>query len=334
MTRWALNLPLPGRTLREHRDAIEALPGLGFDAVWTGEGGGLDAFTALAAAAAWQPRLGLGTAVVPVATRGHGVLAQTAASLAELTEDRVLLGVGSSVPAHVTALNGVPFERPLTRTRDTVRFLKRAFSGLPVTEAYETIDARGFVLRDLPPRPPKVILGALREQMLRFAYDEGDGAVVNLVFADDLADVLARAGAPRAGKETIVKLFVCPTPDRERARVSGRGFLGWLLNQKPYHAFHAELPRGPRLAASQERFRAGDAAGAAAALDDDVVDELWISGPVEACREQIERYLLPGVTSVVLYVAPTPELLSDRSAFGRVVSDLRVGSNYPVSRHG
>ena len=56
--RWAVNLPLPARTLREHRDVIEALPGLGFDAVWTGEGGGLDAFTGLAAAAAWQPRLG------------------------------------------------------------------------------------------------------------------------------------------------------------------------------------------------------------------------------------------------------------------------------------
>lgn len=324
MTRsWGLNLPLPGVGRHELGGVVEALPDLGFDSVWTGEGGGEDAFTPLAAAVAWQPRLGVGTAVVPVGTRGHGVLAQTAATLAELSDGQVLLGVGPSVPAHVTALNGVPFERPLARTRDAVRFLKQAFAGLPIVDRYETLDARGFALRRRPRRPPKVILGALRQQMLRFAYDEGDGAIVNLVFADDLAEVLARADAPRAGKETIVKLFVCPTTDRDHARMSGRAFLGWLLNQKPYHAFHAELPNGPRLAASQERFVAGDTIGAGAALDDDVVDELWISGAPEACREQIERHLLPGVTKVVLYIAPTPELLRDPAVLPDLLTTLR-----------
>lgn len=321
--RWGVNLPLPELTLPAHRETIVALPDLGFSSVWTGEGGGLDAFTALAAAAAWQPRLDLGTGVVPVATRGHGVLAQTAATLAELTHGRVLLGVGSSVEAHVTALNGVPFRKPLTRTRDTVRVLRRALGGAPITEGYETVDARGFALAAPPRRPPRVILGALRRQMLRFAYDEGDGAILNLVFADDLAAVLARADAPRPGKETVVKLFVCPTEDRGYARAAGRGFLGWLLNQKPYHAFHAELPNGPRLAASQERFVAGDARGAGAALPDDLVDELWISGTPAACREQIARYLLPGVTTVLLYVAPTPELRRDPAALPWLLEALR-----------
>jgi probable F420-dependent oxidoreductase len=320
---WGLNLPLPALALGEDRGVIDALPDLGFDSVWTGEGGGQDAFIPLAAAAAWQPRLGLGTGVVPVATRGHGVLAQTAVTLAELAGGQVLLGVGSSVAAHVTALNGVPFEKPLTRTRDTVRFLKQAFTGQPITTRYETLDARGFVLRQLPARPPKVILGALRQKMLRFAYDAGDGAIVNLVFADDLAEVLARADAPRPGKETIVKLFVCPTTDREHARASGRAFLGWLLNQKPYHAFHGELPNGPRLAASQERFAAGDMFGACAALPDDIVDQLWINGSAEACSERIARYLLPGVTKVVLYVAPTPELLRNPSALPQLLATLR-----------
>ncbi|WP_035130461.1 LLM class flavin-dependent oxidoreductase [Conexibacter woesei] len=302
MTRWGLNLPLPGLPLPAHRPIVEQLPDLGFDSVWTGEGGGQDAFTPLAAAAAWQPRLGLGTGVVPAATRGPAVLAQTAATLAELSSGPVLLGVGSSVPAHVEALNGVPFTRPLTHTKDTVRTLKRSLSG---------------------DGAPRVILGALRAQMLRFAYDEGDGAIVNLVFAQDLQEVLARADAPRPGKETIVKLFVCPTPDRDHARAHGRAFLGWLINQRPYHAFHAELPNAPRLAKSQQRFAQGDTLGARAALPDDVVDALWLSGHPEEIREQIARYLQPGVTRIVLYVAPTPELIRNPYALPDVLHAIR-----------
>lgn len=328
--RWGVNLPLPDRPLAAHRRTIEALPDLGFDQVWTGEGGGFDAFTPLTAAAAWQPRLSVGTGVVPVFTRGHGVLAQTAATLAELTEGEVLLGVGSSVPAHVTGLNGVPFGSPLARVRDTVRFLTRAFRGETIVEDFETFSATGYSLGFRPARPPKVIVGALRQKMMRLAYDEADGAILNLLGADDLPGVLARADAPRPGKRTIVKLFVCPTEDRELARASGRGFLGWILNQKPYHAFHAELPRAPRLIASQERFLQGDRRGAAAAIPDDVVDELWISGSPERCREQIARFVLPGVTTVLLYVAPTPELVRQPESLPRLLATLRP----ELVRHG
>jgi probable F420-dependent oxidoreductase len=318
VTRWGLNLPLPGLPLPAHRPIVEQLPDLGFDSVWTGEGGGQDAFTPLAAAAAWQPRLGLGTGVVPAATRGPAVLAQTAATLAELAGGPVLLGVGSSVPAHVEALNGVPFTRPLTHTKDTVRTLKRAFGGLQLDTTNNHVMGPAH-----PKQAPRVILGALRAQMLRFAYDEGDGAIVNLVFAQDLQEVLARADAPRPGKETIVKLFVCPTPDRDHARAHGRAFLGWLINQRPYHAFHAELPNASRLVASQERFAQGDALGARAALPDDLVDALWLSGHPDEIREQIARYLQPGVTRIVLYIAPTPELIRDPYTLPDVLHAIR-----------
>lgn len=328
--RWGVNLPLPGRTLPEHRATVEALPDLGYDEVWTGEGGGFDAFGPLTAAAAWQPRLAVGTGVVPVFTRGHGVLAQTAATLAELTHAEVLLGIGSSVPAHVTALNGVSFERPLSRVRDTVRFLRAAFRGDPIDEDYDTFSARGFELGLRPARPPRILVGALREKMTRLAYDEADGAVLNLLAADDLHTVLARADAPRPGKRTVVKLFVQPTADADLARATGRGFLGWILNQAPYRAFHEGLGRGGFLQASAERFDDGDRAGAARAIPDAVVDDLWIHGPPEACREQIARFVVPGVTTVLLFVAPTPELQRRPDGLARLLGDLRPDVAAPV----
>ncbi|MEE1746378.1 MULTISPECIES: LLM class F420-dependent oxidoreductase [unclassified Streptomyces] len=332
--RWGINLPLPAHALADHRRTVEALPDLGFTDVWTGEGGGIDAFTPLAAAAAWQPGLRLGTGVVPVFTRGPGILAQTAATLSELARGEVLLGIGASVPAHTTALNGGAHDRPLARVRDTVRFLKRALHGEPVGDAYETLSAPGFSLGFTPSRPPKVLVGALRPRMLGVAYGDGDGAVVNLLTAEDVPRVIAAGraeggvdgvdGRPLPERETVVKLFVCPTRDAEYARNAGRGFLGWILNQKPYHAFHEWLGRGELLKESYEAHRAGDRRGAAAALPDGLVDALWLHGEPAALRERISRYLHPGVTTLLLYVAPTPELYGRPEALAGLLAELRA----------
>ncbi|WP_131739650.1 LLM class F420-dependent oxidoreductase [Actinomadura roseirufa] len=324
--RWAVNLPLPGRALRDHREVIEALPGLGYADVWTGEGGGIDAFTPLAAAAAWQPGLGVGTGVVPVFTRGPVVLAQTAAALSELASERVMLGLGTSVPAHVTALNDIPFAKPVARLRDTVRFLKSALHGHPVDEEYETFTVRGY--RPPPPAavPPKLILGALRPGMVRLGLTEGDGIITNVLAAGDLEQVLAEAGPPPPGKEVVVKLFVCPTEDAAHARRTGRAFLGWILNQAPYRAFHDWLGHGDGLTESRALYDSGDGPAAGLALPDDIVDALWIHGSLDECRRQIARFVQPGVTSVLLFVAPTPELHKGRHALPDVLSRLRPGN--------
>lgn len=121
-----------------------------------------------------------------------------------------------------------------------------------------------------------------------------------------------------------MKLFVCPTRDAEYARNAGRGFLGWILNQKPYHAFHEWLGRGELLQDSYDAHRAGDRRGAGAALPDGLVDALWLHGEPAALRERISRYLHPGVTTLLLYVAPTPELYGRPEALAGLLAELRA----------
>ncbi|MFI7635841.1 LLM class F420-dependent oxidoreductase [Nonomuraea sp. NPDC049400] len=324
--RWAVNLPLPGLALRDHRRAVEALPDLGYSDVWTGEGGGLDAFTPLAAAAAWSPGLGVGTGVLPIFTRGPAVIAQTAAALADLTDGRLTLGIGTSVPAHVSALNDVPFTKPVTRLRDTLRFLRTALRGDTVDQEYETFTVRGFRLPRTSTVRPKVVVGALRPKMVQLGLSEGDGVITNVLTAADLTQVLDAAGPRPPGKEIVVKVFVCPTDDEDHARSAGRAFLGWILNQAPYRAFHDWLGRGDRLQEARGRFDAGDQQAAGRALPEDLVDALWIHGSPAECHRQIARFAQEGVTSILLYVAPTPELLTGRADLLDVLARLRGGA--------
>src|SRR3954470_9132983 len=127
--RWGLTVPLPTLQLSAHRQLVERAEAAGYTDLWSGETNGPDGFTPLALAAAWTERVRLGTGVVGVFTRGPALLVQQAAALADASRGRFVLGIGSSSDRIVEGWNGIPFERPLTRVRETLDFLDVALAG-------------------------------------------------------------------------------------------------------------------------------------------------------------------------------------------------------------
>ncbi|MGH3240135.1 MAG: LLM class flavin-dependent oxidoreductase, partial [Spirillospora sp.] len=186
MSRWGLTIPLTGLPLAEHREIIADLAGLGYTDAWSAEVSGADAFTPLALASQWGPDLRLGPAIAPVYTRGPALLAQHAATLADLAPGRFVLGIGSSSDTIVERWNGLRFDEPYKRTRDTLRFLRRALAGEKVKEEYDTFAVRGFKLEMPPAVPPPIVLAALRPGMLRLAAREADGAISNWLAPADV----------------------------------------------------------------------------------------------------------------------------------------------------
>ena len=102
---------------------------LGVDTVWSAEAWGQDAVTPLAYLAARTERIRLGTGIMQISARVPSMTAMTALSLAALSNDRFLLGLGVSGPQVVEGLQGQPFRAPLTRMRETVDIVRQAFAG-------------------------------------------------------------------------------------------------------------------------------------------------------------------------------------------------------------
>lgn len=299
-----MTIPFDGAPLHAQREWVAELADLGYTDVWSHEANGADAFTPLVLASVWAPSLRLGTAIVPVFTRGPACLAQCAGSLAQAAPGRVAIGVGTSSDVIVEAWNGIPFEEPYRRTRDVVRFLRSALAGEKVSGEFDTFSVRGFRLGAVPEQPVPVLIAALREGMLRLAGREGDGVVVNWLSADDVRRVVPYVHEGGPGKEIVARIFVCPSEDADSVRAAGRFAVAAYLNVPVYAAFHEWLGRGERLAPMWAAWKAGDRKGAAAAVPDDVVDELVVHGSPGACREHVQRYVDAGVTTPVLAVLP------------------------------
>ncbi|MCK4177924.1 LLM class F420-dependent oxidoreductase [Aciditerrimonas ferrireducens] len=306
MDRYGITVPFDDIPLRDHPRWYALLAELGYSDVWTGEANAADGFTPLAVAAMAAPGLRLGTAVVPVYTRGPGLLAMQAATMAELAPGRFALGIGSSSDVIVERWNAGRFDRPYQRVRDTVRFLRQALRGEKVEATYETFAVQGFRLARRLAEPPPILVAALRPGMLRLAGREADGAIINWLAARDVPQVAAEVGP---GKEIVARIFVCPTTDAERARQVGRMGIAAYLNVQVYAEFHRWLGREDILAPMWEAWSAGDRKAALGAIPDELVDELIVHGTPEECRAHIQRYVDNGVTVPVLALLPgAPDL--------------------------
>lgn len=315
--RWGVTIPLMGVTLAEHRRYIEEIAELGFTDVWSSEAGAHDAFTPLALTAAWTPDLRLGQAVIPVYTRGPALLAQSIASLCEAAPGRVAVGIGTSSNVIVQRWNDIPFEQPYQRTRDTIRFLRAALSGEKVTEEYETFRVDGFRLGVRVAEQPPILVGALREGMLRLAGREADGAIVNWLSAEDVRTVAPIVGE---GKEVAARIFVMPSEDRAAVRQLGTRLIAEYLNVPVYAAFHEWIGRGEALRDMWAAWREGDRKRATASIPDEVIDDLIVHGSPEQCAAHVRRYAANGVTT------PAPMILAGPEDTMRVVRAMAPGA--------
>jgi probable F420-dependent oxidoreductase len=301
--RYGVTIPFDG-PLHGQRDRIRELVDLGYSDVWSSEADGTDGFTPLVLASQWAPELRLGVAIIPAYTRGPALLAQTVAALAETAPGRFVMGIGSSSNVIVERWNGIPFEAPYQRTRDTVRFLRLALSGEKVTEQYETFSVNGFRLGRPPEEPPRILVAALRSGMLRLAGREGDGAIINWLSADDVATIRPHVDEGGPDREVVARIFVCPNPDADTVRAQARFAIAAYLNVPVYADFHRWLGRDEALTGMWDAWAAGDRKAALAAIPDHVVDELFVHGPPEACIEHIDRYHENGVDTSALAIMP------------------------------
>ncbi|HLQ55124.1 MAG TPA: LLM class F420-dependent oxidoreductase [Streptosporangiaceae bacterium] len=310
--RWGITVPFDA-PLHDHRRWFELLEELGYTDAWSGEADGLDGFSSLLLAAAWTSSLRVGPAVIPAYTRGPALIAQSAAALAEAAPGRSALGIGTSSDVIVEAWNGIPFTDPYHRVRDTLRFLRDALAGQRVDRDYGTFAVHGFRLARPVPDPPPLYLAALRSGMLRLAGREADGVIVNWLAADDVPTVVAEmragAGAQACQRTVAARVFVCPSEDAAAVRAVGRRAIAAYLNVTVYAEFHRWLGRAPVLQGMWDAWRAGDRKAALDAIPDELVDQLIVHGPAQACREHIRRYVRAGVdVPIIALIGPYGDL--------------------------
>jgi probable F420-dependent oxidoreductase len=322
--RWALSVPLDGFTLAEHADIAREGERLGYSDAWSFEVDGLDCFSPLAVVAA-ATEMRVGTAIANVYTRGPATLAISAAGLAEIAPGRFCLGIGAGSQPIVESWNSGAFQRPATRVREMAQFLRQALAGERVVFRGETFSVDGFRLSRRPESPIPIHVAALRPGMLRVAGEVADGAILNWLAPEDVAQSVGvvREAARQAGRDPLAieitaRLIINVDPPSPESDLAVRRHITAYLNVPVYRAFHEWLGRTEALAPMWDAWSRGDRKGALAAVPEGVARDLILRGSMADIRASVRRYLDAGIDTAFLSLSTT-EVDPDRRR--RVLGD-------------
>jgi probable F420-dependent oxidoreductase len=293
---------LPGLSLAAHEELVKRAEAVGYTDFWSGETNGPDGFTPLALSAAWTERARLGTGIVGVFQRGPALLAQEAAALASASDGRFVLGIGSSSDRIVEGWNGIPFERPLAKVRETLDFLDAALAGERT--------ASGFKLESAPAQPVPVVLAALRGKMLELAVERASGAFTNFLPLGGLPKVTGQLNGAPEGFELLCRFFCLPG-EREAVEPLARFMFSSYITVPVYAAFYRWLGYGEQIEPMISAWDSGDRQAAAAAAPWELIEEMFIFGSPDEMAERIGAFAEGGITLPILTPITTPDKLGE-----------------------
>jgi coenzyme F420-dependent oxidoreductase len=294
-------------------DVVQQAEALGYDSVWVGESWGRDGFTWLTQLACHTSRIKLATGITTVYSRSPALIAQTVASLDEISAGRVILGLGTSGPIVIENWHGVSFDRPLRRTREYIEIVHLILSGERVNYKGEIFQLKGFRLPFTPVRPKvPIYVASLGPQNLRLTGELADGWLPIYLDADHLADFQRHleSGASKAGRtldavDVAPYILTCVSEDVEAARALVKAHLAYYIggmgtfyaNLIARYGFEDEVGR------VRQAWSKGDRTSAAGQVTDDMVAHMAICGSPKEGQAQLAKYRAAGVTLPIVSFA-------------------------------
>ncbi|WP_136715689.1 LLM class flavin-dependent oxidoreductase [Halorientalis salina] len=267
---------------------------LGYSSVWMPELWGSDAFVQLGVVAHETDEVTIGTAITNVFSRSPAVIAMAAATVDRFADGRMILGTGASTPKAVEDLHGMAYDRPVRRAHEAIAIAQRYLSTGDEPVSYE---GELFEVADFDPLGVEVPIyhAALGPANRRVVGRLADGWIPHNVPFPDLDDAFeeiaqAAEGAGRDPEEITVAPYVpaaVSDDDPDRARDAIRGHVAYYVGSGEGYR-RAVAQRFPDEAETvADYWQAGDRDEATAAVTDEMVAALGVSGSADEAAEQL-----------------------------------------------
>jgi F420-dependent oxidoreductase-like protein len=307
----------------------------GVDMVWVAEAYGNDAATLMGYVAARTERVEIASGILPIFTRTPTLLAMTAAGLDELSEGRAVLGLGASGPQVIEGFHGVPYDRPLQRTREVVEICRKVWKrerlehqgeaySIPLPEGQGTGLGKPLKIITHPRRADiPIYIASLGSKNVQMTAELAEGWLpafynphkAEKVWGDDLAAGAAKRAADLAPLEIVAGGAVGFGSEEDAKKVRdaarpqtalyvggmgarGRNFYNDVFRRYGYEADAKEI---------QDLYLDGKKPEAEARVPDSFLKETSLFGDEGFVRDQIEAYRASGVTRLSISpVGPDP----------------------------
>ena len=304
---------------------VAELEKVGLDVVWVAEAYGYDAPSLMGYLAAKTERVEIGAAILPIYSRTPTLIAMTAAGIDALSGGRCVLGLGASGPQVIEGFHGVPYDRPLTRTREIIEVCRKVWAReaplthdgaayhIPLPQGQGTGLGKALKIIGHPVRSRIPIwVAALGEKNVAMTAEVADGWLpmffvpekakqvfgsslgVGAAARDPSLDTLqiAAGGLLAIGDESEVAGF------RELGRAAAALYIGGMgaKGKNFYNALACRYGYEKEAAEIQDLYLAGQKADAAALVPQELLEATSLCGPEGYLKERLAAFAAAGVT--------------------------------------
>jgi len=278
----------------------------GIHSIWVAEAWGRDAFTLLTLLAEHTGKVQLATSIVNIYSRTPAALAQHFGTLDELSNGRMIIGLGTSGPQVIEHFHGIPFNPPLTRMKEYVEIINMIMAQTPLNYEGKLFKLqRGFTMRfETPRKHIPIWIASLNKKSVEFTAKKADGWLPVMIPINSLRKAIAdfRAIATAAGREPRAVAVKAPGHVTVTANVE-RAVAGHAANVAFYAArmgtFYSEqLTRfgfGDDVQKVKQAWDTGGSKAGTAALSPKLLGELGYIGGVEGAIERLKAQDEAGV---------------------------------------
>ena len=307
----------PSSLDRQGIDFVRSAEQLGVDSLWAPEAWMYDALTPLGYFAAVTERMRLATGVVQLGARTPAMLAMSALALQKMSDGRFVLGLGTSGPQVMEGWHGVRFDRPVTRTRETIEIIRLIASGerLAYDGAVHQLplpDSQGRAIRspvagaDIP-----MYVASMGPANLALTGELADGWIGTAFMAESAEVFLGpiRDGAERVGRSlSDVELTVAATlefaddpEEAGRRHADGYAFTIGAMGSSSTNFYNQAFSRqghGDAVAEVQRLWQSGDREAAAAAVPIEIGMHTNLLGGDAEVTARLRAYRAAGVQTL------------------------------------
>ena len=323
---------------REAADSVVALEKAGLDTVWVAEAYGFDSPTLMGYLAARTETISIGAAILNIYSRTPALLAQTAAGLDNVSGGRAILGLGASGPQVIEGWHGIPYAKPLGRTREVVDIVRRALRRevltndgiitLPLPPEQGTGLGKPLKMLTRPERPAvPIYVAALGPKSVQATAEYADGWLpmffaperTGMIWGESLEAGKAKRDESLARLEIAAGGMVAVGDDvkglLDLARPSFALYIGGMgaKGKNFYNDVVSEIGFAEEAEKIQDLYLQGNKEEAAATVPEELLEMCNLVGPESYVKERIAAFAEAGVTSLnITPVADDPVSLVSR----------------------
>ena len=312
-------------TINQILECSKKLNTLKPDTVWIPETWGMENFSMLSLACMENKFSKIGSSIINIYSRSPSLIAMGAATVATISNKRLVLGLGTSTKPLIEDFHGDKFEKPVKRMKEYVEIIRLILTGKTINYSGEIFSLKDFSLLIKPPRNIiPIYLAAVNQKMVELAWEIADGVIFYLRPKNEIKSTITSMKNQKK-IDTTLQIITCIHDDSEKAIFRAKKTIAFYVSVgKIYREFLAQNGFKNETKNIFEEYKKTGLTNNHEFVPESMVNELCISGTPNECKKQLKQFRETGINLPIIQFNPIDNV---QDSFDLVTSTFSEESN-------